>query len=403
MKDKIKKSLLVSLTASILAFPFPIFSLEKEKDELMAKITYSDDFYTIGKFLQNLGLTLQIYTAQDPTLNIWTTTEIPLDSKINLGVHEETRMVYIKNLNEILPKGYIPYFDQDKPSTLAIDISSLESDFLPIWAVPDLSYSQVQNTDLQFRQNDGTLYSLPLKENSYTPFYACKKGDTLSYTILLDFKVYQQDLEALTKNKVYSGSSKDGYIYTQDLDLSFVTIDVLENGKGIHRIDQDWHEGIPFICPPRKNVEYPQYHVSGFYNKQNNDFLFTMNQEEKEQLFMSSTWEQIPFSQTVPEISDFPVYRLYNPNTQEHLLTMDKNEYDTLTSYGWNPEGIGLYSTDPSDKENNNSLYRLYNPKANQDSPSHLYTYDRIERDILGNQGWIEEGITMFSYDPRSD
>lgn len=191
MKERTKKSLLISLTASLFAFPFPIFSMEKEKDELISDFIYQDDFYTIGKFLQNLGLTLQIYTAQDPTLNVWTTTEIPLDSKVNLGVHEETRMVYIKNLNEILPKGYIPYFDQDKSSTLAIDVSSLESNFLPIWAIPDLTFSQVQNTDLYFRQNDGTLYSLPLKENSYTPFYVCKKGDTLSYTVLLDFKSYQ--------------------------------------------------------------------------------------------------------------------------------------------------------------------------------------------------------------------
>lgn len=400
---KAKKSLFIFLTASLFAFPFPIFSREEEKNEFTSDWEYQDDFYRIGKFLQNLGLTLQIHTSQDPTLNAWTTTEIPLDSKVKLGVHEETRMVYIQNLNEILPKGYIPYFDEDKPSTLAIDVASLETNILPIWAIPDLSFSQIQNTDIQFRQNDGTLYSLPLKENSYTPFYASKKENTLSYTVLLDFRAYQKDLESLSKNKVYSGLSRDGYIYTHDLDASFVTIDVLENGKGIHKVDQDWHEGIPFVCPPRKDIEYPQYHISGFYNKHNNDFLFTPNQEEQDQLLTNSVWEKIPFSQTVPETSDFPVYRLYNPNTQEHLLTMDKNEYDTLVSYGWNPEGISLYSTNPSDKENNNSLYRLYNSKSNQGGGRHLYTYDRVERDLLVNQGWVGEGITLFSYDPRSD
>lgn len=402
MKAKAKRSLFISLAASLFAFPFPIFSMAEEKEEFTSELSYDDDFYRIGKFLQNSGLTLQIHVAQDPTLNVWTTTEIPLDSKVKLNVEEATRMVYIQNLNEILPQGYVPYFDEDKPSTLAIDVGALESNVLPIWAIPDLSFSQIQNTDIQFRQNDGTLYSIPLKENSYTPFYVCKKGDTLRYTIWLDFRAYQQDLETLTKNKVYTGLSKDGYIYTQDHNVSVVTIDVLENGKGIHKVDQDWHEGIPFVCPPRKDIEYPQYHISGFYKKENNDFLFTISQEEEQQLLTNATWEKIPFVQTVPEVSDFPVYRLYNPNTQEHLLTMDKNEYDTLASYGWSPEGISLYSTNPSDKENNNSLYRLYNPKANRDGGNHLYTLDRVERDILVNQGWIGEGITMFTYDPRS-
>ncbi len=37
------------------------------------------------------------------------------------------------------------------------------------------------------------------------------------------------------------------------------------------------------------------------------------------------------------------MYRLYNPNTGEHLYTGSKREGNKLVDVGWNDEGIGWY------------------------------------------------------------
>ncbi len=85
------------------------------------------------------------------------------------------------------------------------------------------------------------------------------------------------------------------------------------------------------------------------------------------------------------------VYRLYNPNSGEHLFTQDFNEYRTLGSYGWQQEGCAWIS--PDEKTSSTPVYRLYNPN----SGDHHYTTEAHEYETLGGIGWKKEGVFLYS------
>ena len=76
-----------------------------------------------------------------------------------------------------------------------------------------------------------------------------------------------------------------------------------------------------------------------------------------------------------------PVYRLYNPNSGEHLFTTSENECDSLDKNGWDFETIAWYAPTVGDQ-----VYRLYNP--NHPLGDHHYTASEEERDNLIKQGW---------------
>ncbi len=105
----------------------------------------------------------------------------------------------------------------------------------------------------------------------------------------------------------------------------------------------------------------------------------------------SDTWQNEDQGWIAPTISDFPVYRLLNPNTGDHHYTTDKNEYDVLQSLGWVGEGTAFYSAD-TDNSENVQLHRLYNPNE-KEAGSHHYTADEKERDALVAMGWKYEGL----------
>jgi len=80
------------------------------------------------------------------------------------------------------------------------------------------------------------------------------------------------------------------------------------------------------------------------------------------------------------------VYRLYNPNGNEHMFTLNHGEANSLVRAGWRYEGIGWYA--PTEGSN---VYRLYNRR------DHLLTTNAQERDKLVALGWKYEGIAMHS------
>jgi hypothetical protein len=40
-----------------------------------------------------------------------------------------------------------------------------------------------------------------------------------------------------------------------------------------------------------------------------------------------------------------PIYRVYNPNSGQHLFTVNANERNNLVQLGWHDEGVGWYAT----------------------------------------------------------
>lgn len=83
-----------------------------------------------------------------------------------------------------------------------------------------------------------------------------------------------------------------------------------------------------------------------------------------------------------------PMYRVYDPNSGEHVYTGSVEERDFLVSAGWNYEGVAfnfpLIGT---------PVYRLYNPV----SGDHLYTMDEDEKARLIAEGWNNEGVAFNS------
>ena len=89
-----------------------------------------------------------------------------------------------------------------------------------------------------------------------------------------------------------------------------------------------------------------------------------------------------------------PVYRVFNTRTGEHLYTVSKLERDVLSNGVWRNEGIGWYAPERSDTP----VYRVYNPNSGE----HHYTKSAVERFWLIGRGWRDEGIGWYSDDNKS-
>ena len=89
------------------------------------------------------------------------------------------------------------------------------------------------------------------------------------------------------------------------------------------------------------------------------------------------------------KVKTVPVYRLYNPYTQEHLLTGGAEERDALISVGWSLDGIAWEAP-----VEGISVYRLYNPYDDW----HTYTTSESERDTMVTAGWTVDGVVSFGY-----
>lgn len=90
-----------------------------------------------------------------------------------------------------------------------------------------------------------------------------------------------------------------------------------------------------------------------------------------------------------------PVYRLYCDIQGEgfHYWTTDHGEYVRLGS-AWHKEGIGFWTSSSADTP----VYRLYNPNSSQ----HMYTTNKGEYDSVVAAGWRGEGV-QFRVDSKGD
>ena len=101
-------------------------------------------------------------------------------------------------------------------------------------------------------------------------------------------------------------------------------------------------------------------------------------------------------SQVKPRYSGYPiVQRLYNPNAGDHHYTTSNFEVMSLVSVGWSNDGENF--TFPVAKANTGvPVYRLYNPNAKVGS--HHFTMSSYERNYLIKAGWKNEGIAFNAY-----
>lgn len=85
----------------------------------------------------------------------------------------------------------------------------------------------------------------------------------------------------------------------------------------------------------------------------------------------------------------FAVYRVYNPNTGEHVLTGSQQEVKNLAAKGWNDEGVAWYFL-RTGRQPIVSIARFYNPNTGE----HFYVnWDSPEVEGLLESGWKDEGM----------
>ncbi|MDR0614902.1 MAG: hypothetical protein LBF82_02970 [Lactobacillales bacterium] len=82
-----------------------------------------------------------------------------------------------------------------------------------------------------------------------------------------------------------------------------------------------------------------------------------------------------------------PVFRLFNPIGDRHLLTTNSNERDDLVSRGWRDETVAFQVLTEGVP-----IYRVYD----RNSGEHLYTANSNERDFLVTKGWDDEGVAFY-------
>ncbi|MFR0558794.1 Ig-like domain-containing protein [Pseudoscardovia radai] len=126
------------------------------------------------------------------------------------------------------------------------------------------------------------------------------------------------------------------------------------------------------------------------YNPNSSEHLFTADLNERAKL-VGVGWNDEGEAWQSPK-TGVPVYRVYNPNTGEHHYTKDFGELAHLVPLGWKDEGVCWYSAPES---TGIPVYRLYNPNATANS--HHYTVSKQERDTLLSFGWTDEGIGWYA------
>ena len=120
----------------------------------------------------------------------------------------------------------------------------------------------------------------------------------------------------------------------------------------------------------------------------------TEDTTDRNRLFKINTVSDIPLQREVVEDEyvdkqlgiQSKVYRLYNRNTSEHLLTSKYNEYISLSNKGWKQEGWTFEAYGSNKAEGLKPVYRLYNPNAK--GGDHHYTKSKAEMNKLVKKGW---------------
>lgn len=116
------------------------------------------------------------------------------------------------------------------------------------------------------------------------------------------------------------------------------------------------------------------------YNPNSGDHIYTQNLQEAQNA-QGYGWTYEGVAWKAPETGD-PVFRLYSPQSGLHHYTKSLKECEALEKLGWKGEGISFMSG--GDKP----VYRLYNPN----SGTHILSASRKEHDALTKAGWHCEG-----------
>lgn len=134
--------------------------------------------------------------------------------------------------------------------------------------------------------------------------------------------------------------------------------------------------------PVKVSIDAVDNALYRLYNPNNGDHLLTPNHSEAETIAgMGWTYEGVAgLTGDGDEVT-----RLYNPGNGLHMLTASHSEHDGLIKAGWLCEGEAFRAGTKHD------MYRLYNPN----NGAHHFTTATSERDGLKSAGWTYEGVAF--------
>ena len=140
------------------------------------------------------------------------------------------------------------------------------------------------------------------------------------------------------------------------------------------------------VCGYTRQVKPGLVPVYRLYNPYTQEHLLTSGEAEKTHL-LSIGWSLDGVAWNAPE-EGAPVYRLYNPYDDWHTYTTSQEEMELMVAAGWTVDGAVSCS---AAKENGRPIYRLFNPYVKTNF--HLFTAGEDEKNLLVNAGWILEGV----------
>ena len=153
------------------------------------------------------------------------------------------------------------------------------------------------------------------------------------------------------------------------------------------------------IPPPKSEIAPGGQPLYRLYSPATKDRVLTLDPAEVASLTASGWTQQgqvglaYPESATPPE-KTYPVFRLYNATTKQHLWTMDADESNRLVASGWQSQGVG-WRAYAYQVKGTIPLYRLASTNG---GTYHLWTSDYNEYMTLtaSGGGWVREGIGAF-------
>jgi uncharacterized protein YvpB len=151
-------------------------------------------------------------------------------------------------------------------------------------------------------------------------------------------------------------------------------------------------KAVPKVAAPKaqaKAAPAPTIAIYRVYNPNSGEHLHTMNSYEKDHL-VKVGWRYEGISMRVP-LTGRQLFRVYNPNSGEHFYTLDGKERDHLKRVGWRYEGIAWHTPWAG-----MPMYRVFNPNS-RGAGSHHYTMLLSERNTLLKAGWRNEGISWYT------
>ncbi|MBI4053944.1 MAG: hypothetical protein HY397_01285 [Candidatus Doudnabacteria bacterium] len=144
--------------------------------------------------------------------------------------------------------------------------------------------------------------------------------------------------------------------------------------------------------PGQAAEQSARHHLYRLYNPQLQDHFYTADLSEAQNSARSGYTLELTYGFLAarnPQEDQTAFYRLWHPKAKKHFYTDDNDDLaHAVLNLGYIYEGPVGFLTLTQDQEDGRVLYRLYNPA----SGDHVYTTSWVEWGMLQLSGYKDEG-----------